>query len=61
MSDAVLLVEREAPIAVVTLNRPQRMNALSTELRLAIESDPEFARTHPEIRDILNAVDASGR
>ncbi len=32
MSDALVLVERDEPIAVVTLNRPDRMNALSEPL-----------------------------
>jgi enoyl-CoA hydratase len=32
MTDALVLVEREAPIAVVLLNRPQQLNALSDEL-----------------------------
>ena len=36
MSEPVLLVERDGPVAVVTLNRPEQMNALSTELRFAI-------------------------
>ncbi len=32
MSESLVLVEREDPIAVVTLNRPDRLNALSDEL-----------------------------
>jgi enoyl-CoA hydratase len=32
MTDLLVLVEREDPIAVVTLNRPDRLNALSDEL-----------------------------
>ncbi len=32
MSEALVLVERDEPIAVVTLNRPDRMNALSEPL-----------------------------
>ena len=32
MSFTNLLVTREGPVAVVTLNRPQRRNALSLEL-----------------------------
>jgi enoyl-CoA hydratase len=36
MSEPVLLVERDAGIVTVTLNRPQAMNALSRELRAAI-------------------------
>ncbi len=36
MPESVLLVDRQPPVALVTLNRPQQMNALSSELRLAI-------------------------
>ena len=32
MTDPLVLVERDDPIAVVTLNRPDRLNALSDEL-----------------------------
>lgn len=32
MADQYILVERDAPIAVVTLNRPDKLNALSTAL-----------------------------
>ncbi len=32
MSDALILVERDEPIAVVTLNRPEQLNALSEPL-----------------------------
>jgi enoyl-CoA hydratase len=38
LSDPVLHVEREGPVAVLTLSRPKQMNALSTELRLALGS-----------------------
>lgn len=36
MPEPVLLIEREGPLAVLTLNRPKRMNALDAELRLAL-------------------------
>lgn len=36
MTEPVLLCERHGPIAVLTLNRPQVMNAMSLELRTAI-------------------------
>ncbi|HMH41740.1 MAG TPA: enoyl-CoA hydratase-related protein [Gaiellaceae bacterium] len=32
ISEALVLVERDAPVAVVLLNRPQQLNALSSEL-----------------------------
>ena len=37
MSEPVITVEKKDQIAIVTLNRPKAMNALSTELRLAIQ------------------------
>jgi enoyl-CoA hydratase len=37
MSEPVLLVETSERIATVTLNRPQAMNALSRELRMAVQ------------------------
>ena len=47
MSESVLLVEREGAVAVLTLNRPRRLNALDSELRHALgrafrelEADP---------------------
>lgn len=36
MTEPVLLVQKENHIATLTLNRPKSMNALSTELRLAL-------------------------
>ena len=36
MSDAVLLVERDGAVATLTLNRPEKRNALSIELRYAL-------------------------
>jgi len=36
LTEAVLLIERDGPVATVTLNRPDQMNALSAALRLAI-------------------------
>lgn len=47
MSETVLTTERDGAVAIVTLNRPDQMNALSTALRFAIgeafaelEADP---------------------
>lgn len=36
MSEDVVLVSRDGPVAIVTLNRPQAMNALSAELRRSL-------------------------
>jgi enoyl-CoA hydratase len=59
MSDSVLLVEREAPIAIVTLNRPDKMNALSTELRLSIGRAFRELEEDAEIRAVI--VTGAGR
>ncbi len=53
MPPAVLLVERQAPIAIVTLNRPDQMNALSAELRLQLGSTFRELEADPEIRAIV--------
>ena len=36
MSEPVVLVERDGPVAIVTLNRPDALNALSRALRSEI-------------------------
>lgn len=36
MNQAVLIIERYGPVAIVTLNRPSALNALSTVLRLEL-------------------------
>ncbi len=48
MSDQTLLEERDGPIAILTMNRPDRMNALSRSLRkelaqavTRLEADPQ--------------------
>lgn len=50
MTEPVVLVERRGTVAIVTMNRPQAMNALSTALRAALadafrtlDADPEIA------------------
>ena len=53
MSESVLLVERQAPIALVTLNRPDQMNALSTELRLAIGAAFRELETDADVRAVV--------
>lgn len=53
MPEPVLLVDRQAPIAVVTLNRPDQMNALNAELRIAIGATFAALEADPEIRAIV--------
>ncbi|MAB13085.1 enoyl-CoA hydratase [Parvibaculum sp.] len=50
MSEPVILVEKEGETAIVTLNRPTAMNALSRELREAIAETFEKLEADPEIR-----------
>ena len=45
MSESVVLVERQDGIATVTLNRPEKLNALNRELRTA------FCRAMQELRE----------
>jgi len=53
MSEPVLLVDREAPVATVTLNRPDKMNALNAELRIAIGSTFAELEADPDIRAVV--------
>ncbi|NIJ41862.1 enoyl-CoA hydratase [Parvibaculum indicum] len=50
MSEPVILVEKEGETAIVTLNRPNAMNALSRELREAIAETFEKLEADPEVR-----------
>jgi enoyl-CoA hydratase len=50
VSEPVLLQEREGALAVLTLNRPRRMNALDTELRLALGRAFRELETDPSVR-----------
>ncbi len=38
MADEIILVERDGPVALVTMNRPDALNALSRALRSEIVS-----------------------
>ena len=53
MSDPVLLVERETAVATVTLNRPNQMNALNAELRIALGDALAELEADPEIRAVV--------
>jgi len=59
MSEPVLLVDREEPVAVVTLNRPEQRNALNAELRVAIGDTMASLESDPAIRAVI--VTGAGR
>lgn len=50
MPTPVLKIEKEDRIALITLNRPESMNALSTELRNAISDAFSELKNDPQIR-----------
>ena len=49
-AEPVILVEKTGELAVVTLNRPQAMNALSRELRAAIAETFDELEADPNVR-----------
>lgn len=49
----MLLVEKDGPVAVVTLNRPEAMNALSKALRLALRQAMVELDAAPEVKVIV--------
>jgi len=51
-ADAVLL-ERDGPIATVTLNRPDRLNAWSWEMGMALHERMEAVAGNPDVRVVL--------
>jgi enoyl-CoA hydratase len=53
MSEPVLLVEKTGEIAIVTLNRPNAMNALSRELRGAIATTVDELEADPGVRVMI--------
>jgi enoyl-CoA hydratase len=53
MSESVLIVDRQGPIAIVTLNRPDQRNALNAELRIAIGATFAELEADPEIRAVI--------
>ncbi len=59
MPDPILLVARADAVATLTLNRPDQMNALSAELRLAVGAAFREIREDPELRVAI--VTGAGR
>jgi enoyl-CoA hydratase len=53
MSEPVIKVDVENEVALVTLNRPQAMNALSRELRAAIAETFEKLEADPAVRVVI--------
>lgn len=51
-----LILEIDAGIATITLNRPQRRNALSLDLMLELIACLEEMRGHPEVRAVILAA-----
>jgi len=54
-----LRVERDGPVLVLTLNRPERLNALFRPMQHALEDQFRIAEADPEIRAII--VTGEGR
>lgn len=53
MPEPVLRVEKQDGIAILTLNRPEKLNALSHELRLALSDALEDIQTDSEIGVVI--------
>lgn len=53
MSEDVLVVSRDGPVAIVTLNRPQAMNALSAALRQALAATFRELEADNSVRAIV--------
>jgi enoyl-CoA hydratase len=49
----MLLVEKDGPIAIVTLNRPEAMNALSRALRQALQAAISELDADPQVKVIV--------
>ena len=59
MSDQPLLIDRDGPVAVLTLNRPEALNALSLALETALCTAFRDLSTDPDVRVII--VTGAGR
>ena len=53
MSDEVLLVEKTDHVAVLTLNRPQKLNALNRDLRDAMQDAVASVKTDDGVRAVI--------
>ena len=59
MSETVVLIDKHEGIATVTLNRPDKLNALNRELRLAFCHAMQSLRADPEVRAVI--ITGAGR
>ena len=59
MSESVVLVTIDNRLATVTLNRPEKLNALSAELRAAFVREMQKLRTNPEVGCVI--ITGAGR
>ena len=59
MSESVVLIDKHDGIATVTLNRPEKLNALNRELRLAFCHAMQALRADPEVRVVI--ITGAGR
>ena len=53
MSEQTVIVEIDAGIAVVTMNRPGAMNALSRQLRADLAATMRALEADPEVRVVI--------
>ena len=53
MSDEVLLVEKTDHVAVLTLNRPHKLNALNADLRDAMQDAVAGVKTDDDVRAVI--------
>jgi enoyl-CoA hydratase/carnithine racemase len=56
MSSSPLLTERDGPVLTISLNRPERRNALSLDLMQDLIAELKAASRSPEVRSIVLAA-----
>ena len=59
MSESVVLVTKDNRLATVTLNRPEKLNALSAELRSTFCTAMQKLRADPEVGCVI--ITGAGR
>ena len=51
-----ILIERDAPVATITMNRPEKRNALSSEMMGELRDALRALSADPEVRAIVLAA-----